>query len=111
MKIIKKTLLTRYYLQQAVLDGDAGILMEVRFDFGVRNILTLNCIPQRYGPDLRQLTVTTQATRDGVKWEDVKIYMYKAFVPDDCSDEYDKRMYGYIIRRMMHIPDGCQIQP
>ena len=111
MKITTKTLLTRYYLQQAILNGDTGVLMEVRYNCGTRNILTLACIPQRYGPDLRQLTVTTQTTNDGIKWRDVKTYMYKAFVPDDCSDEYDKRMYGYIIRRMMRIPDGCRIQP
>ena len=111
MTATKTELLTRYYLQQAVLDGDTGILMEVRFDFGVRNILTLDCIPQRYGPDLRQLIVTTQTTNDGIKWRDVKIHPYKAFVANDTVDEFDVRLYRYLIWRMMRMHDGCRIQP
>ena len=105
MNIIKETILTRYYLQQAVIDGDEGILMEVRFEESARNILTLTCIPQQYGPDLRKLIVTTQVTDNGVKWRDVSHHAYKAFTVDDTEDEFPKRTYGYIIRCMRRIPD------
>ncbi len=102
MRFLRKMLLTRYELQQVAIDAcENEVLMEVRSEDNIRNILRLKRVPNRYAADLVQLYVTRQVSQDGIRWKDVSIHEYKAFAADVCEDEFPARSYDSIIRRMM----------